>query len=47
MQSTNFNSERAMRAKASVQPGEERTILRIDREALKSDVPKVRFATQS
>ena len=47
MQPKHFTLERRMKVKASSVAAEERAILRIDREALKSDVPKIRFAVQS
>ena len=43
MQPKHFTLERLMRANAS-RAAEDRAILRIDRDALKSEVPKVRFA---
>ena len=47
MQPRHFTLERLIRAGATAsRPGEERTVLRINREALKSEEPKVRFETQ-
>jgi hypothetical protein len=42
-----FTLERLIRANASTRAADERTILRIDRDALKSDAPRVRFAAQA
>jgi hypothetical protein len=45
MQPKHFTLERLMRAQASMKVEEERTVLRIDRAALKAEAPKVRFAS--
>jgi hypothetical protein len=47
MQPKHFTLERLVRASASHKADEERTVLRIDRDALKAPAPKVRFAPQS
>ena len=47
MQPKHFTLERLLRASASSRVTDDRTILRLDREALKSDQPKIRFATQA
>ncbi len=43
MQNKSISLEKMMRASAS-QLYEEKIVLRIDREALKSEIPKIRFA---
>jgi hypothetical protein len=47
MQPKHFTLERLMRAQASLKADAERMVLRIDRDALKADTPKIRFAGQS
>jgi hypothetical protein len=44
MQPKYFTLERLMRANASSRAADDRTILRLDRDALKAAEPKIRFA---
>lgn len=47
MQPKHFTLQRLMKATAAQQTAEERTVLRVDREALRSSEPRVRFASQA